>query len=95
MVSNDSAIESMYGDTQYFTALTDGSETSIKKETIILGDDEVYHTEYIPDMNGGLIKFETPEERRKRYLKGKGNNNPVEKPKQMCKVRQSKYQFYG
>ena len=46
-------------------------------------------------MNGGLIKFETPEERRKRYLKEKGNNNPVEKSKQMCKVRQSKYQFYG
>ena len=90
MVSSDNAIESMYNDKQYFTALNDNADTSIKKETIILGDDEVYHTEYLPDMNGGLIKFETEEEKRNKYFKGK-----TPKPKQMCKVRQDKYQFYS
>lgn len=90
MVPSDSAIESMYNDRQYITALNDNSDTSIRRETIILGDDDVYHTEYIPDSNGGLIRFETEEEKRNKYFKRK-----TPKPKQMCKVRQDKYQFYS
>ena len=89
-LSGDLDIQGITCGESYFTVPNENNYTSNGNEKVVLVDDGVYHTEYIPDENGGIIRFETEEEKRNKYLKRKG-----QKPKQMCKVRHDKYQFYG
>lgn len=89
-LSGDIMIDGITSGGNYYIIANNDGYTAPVNEEVDLACDDMYHTKYIPDENGGIIRFETEKEKKEKYLKGKG-----QKPRQMCKVRQDKYQFYG